>query len=72
MPRRTKDDRKFSDECTKLRGINGAVVVSIGEIDECDYDELKKGDFSANSGINVENRQSSTAVGKKLVKLVSR
>lgn len=40
VPRYTKDDTKFLEECTELRGINGAVIVSIGEDDERDYDEL--------------------------------
>jgi hypothetical protein len=42
MPKYTKDDRKFLEECAQRRGINGAVVVSYGETDECDYDELKR------------------------------
>jgi hypothetical protein len=45
VPLYTKDDREFLEECTELRGINGAVIVSIGEDDECDYDELTEGEF---------------------------
>jgi hypothetical protein len=40
MPRHTESDWKFREECAKLRDINGAVTVSRGEEDECDYDEL--------------------------------
>ena len=46
LSRYTEDDRKFLEECTKLRGINSAVIVSSGEDDECDYDEMTEGESS--------------------------
>jgi hypothetical protein len=42
MPKYTKHDRKFLEEYAQRRGINGAVIISYGEIHECDYDELKR------------------------------
>jgi hypothetical protein len=45
LPKYTESDREFLEECAKHGDINGAVTVSRGEIDECDYDELRHGFF---------------------------
>jgi hypothetical protein len=65
LPSRAELYRKFIVECTKLRGINGAVVVSSGEEWECDYDESKEGDFLSNNSLDTL-----AVVGKKLVEQV--
>ncbi|GEM_PF-3259759 len=44
MPSYSERDRKFLEECAKLGDVNGAVIVSRGDVDECDYDELKEGE----------------------------
>lgn len=55
MPSYSERDRKFLEECAKLVDVNGAVIVSRGDVDECDYDELTDGQISDEMSISTKS-----------------